>query len=187
MKKTKNQTAEALDIHDNQKNIHPDQVNHLNEVINFLDTSLGFKYELNGSLIRMTQIEDGKVVSFNLNSVEKVLLRQDFDGSYFLQINFMGGIKILITKNLVGFKPVELSGFDSQKIPKVVTTVDLQSVIKAIEDTYDEESYQAEVELSVLKKVYYSILLGAEAAGFEMKIEKDWYLRSMLNRSAEAG
>ncbi len=156
----------------------------INEIVNFLDCANGFTYKVNGTHIQITQKEDSKVISFSLENVEKVLSRQDFDGSVFLQVNFIGGLKVLITKHLVGFKPTELIGFDSQKIPKVVTTVDLKSVVKAIEDTYDEDNYQTDVELEVLTKVYHSILLGAESVGFEMSVERSWYLRSMLNRKA---
>jgi hypothetical protein len=156
----------------------------INEIVNFLDCASGFTYTVNESNIQITQKEDSKVITFSLESVEKVLSRQDFDGSVFLQVNFYAGLKVLVTKHLVGFKPVELLGFDSQKIPKVVTTVDLKSVVKAIEDTYDEENYQTDVELEVLTKVYHSILLGAETVGFEMTAERNWYIRSMLNRKA---
>ena len=156
----------------------------INEIVNFLDCANGFTYKVNGTDVHITQKEDSKVISFNLENVEKVLSRQDFDGSVFLQVNFFGGLKVLITKHLVGFKPIELVGFDSQKIPKVVTTVDLKSVVKAIEDTYEDDSYQSDVELEVLTKVYHSILLGAESVGFEMATERSWYLRSMLNRKA---
>ena len=156
----------------------------MNEIVNFLDCTHGFTYTVTESTIQITQKEDSKAISFSLENVEKVLSRQDFDGSVFLQVNFFGGLKVLITKHLVGFKPIELLGFDSQKIPKVVTTVDLKSVVKAIEDTYDEDNYQTDVELEVLSKVYHSILLGAETVGFEMTTERNWYLRSMLNRKA---
>ena len=156
----------------------------VNEIVNFLDCATGFNYKLNGNNVQISQKEDAKVISFNLENVEKVLSRQDFDGSVFLQLNFFGGLKVLITKFLVGFKPTELVGFDSQKIPKVVTTVDLKSVVKAIEDTYEEDHYQTDVELEVLTKVYHSILLGAESVGFDMMTERSWYMRSMLNRKA---
>lgn len=158
--------------------------NVINEIINFLDCSQGFSYKINESNIQITQTEDSKIIRLTLSHIEKVLSRQDFDGSTFLQVNFHGGTKVLITKHLVGFKPTGLVGFDSQKIPKVVTTVDLKSVVSAIEETYEDESHQTEVELEVLTKVYYSILLGAEAVGFEMSAERSWFMRSMLNRKA---
>lgn len=184
MKKT-NTHAPGKQHHDTAYEASQVQSNHaVNEIVNFLDCATGFDYKLIGTDVQISQKEDAKVISFNLENVEKVLSRQDFDGSVFLQVNFYGGLKVLVTKFLVGFKPTELVGFDSQKIPKVVTTVDLKSVVKAIEDTYEEDNYQTDVELEVLTKVYHSILLGAEAVGFDMMTERSWYLRSMLNRKA---
>lgn len=156
----------------------------INEIINFLDCSSGFSYQINESQLKISQKEDAKTMVLPLVKVEKVLVRQDFDGSSFLQVNFQGGNKVLITKLLIGFKPTTVMGFDSQKIPKVVTTVDLKSVVTAIEETYEDDSYQTEVELEVLTKVYHSILLGAEAVGFEMTDERNWFVRSMFNRKA---
>ena len=156
----------------------------INEIINFLDCASGFTYTLNEADIRISQNEDAKIIVLQFQNIEKVLNRQDFDGSPFLQVNFHGGLKVLITQHLIGFKPTGLVGFDSGKIPKVVTTVDLKSVVSAIEETYEDESHQTEVELEVLTKVYYSIMLGAEAVGFEMATERSWFIRSMLNRKA---
>ncbi len=156
----------------------------INEIVNFLDCTSGFTYKVGGTNLKISQKEDSKTIVLPLTKIDKVLVRQDFDGSVFLQVNFHGGSKVLITKILIGFKPTALVGFDSQKIPKVVTTVDLKSVVAAIEETYEDDGYQTEVELEILTKVYHSILLGAEAVGFEMIEERNWFVRSMLNRKA---
>jgi hypothetical protein len=154
----------------------------MNEIVNFLESTRYVKFEFDEVSLRLTQAEDKKTMTFNFSDVEKVLARTDFDGSQFIQINFSNKTKILITKNLIGFKPLELIGFDSSKIPKVVTTVDLMSVYKAIEDLTDsDETYQTATELEVLKKVYQSIMLGAEQIGFEMKAEKQWFSAFLLN------
>ena len=111
--------------------------------------------------------------------------RVDYDGSPFIQINFISGLKLLVTKNLIGFKPSDIIGFDTTKIPKVVTTVDLVSINKAIEDLADDvESVDAITEMEVLKKVYQSILYGAVAVGFEMQTEKAWFANYLLNSTA---
>ena len=166
----------------------PNELNNsdsLNEIVNFLETTQALNFKINRTDMQITQIEDKKTISFSVLSVEKVLLRTDFDGSCFIQVNFIDKTKVLVTKSLVGFKPVELAGFDSAKIPKVVTTVDLQSVYKAIEDLLDsEDTYQTATELDVLKKVYQSIMLGAEQVGFEMKAEKGWFSSFLLNTNA---
>jgi ABC-type histidine transport system ATPase subunit len=157
----------------------------LNQIVNFLDQQASFKYTVNENQITIQQSEDKKMISVNIADVEKVLSRVDYDGAQFLQVNFHGQLKILITKNLVGFKPIETLGFDSQKIPKVVTTVDLVSIVSAIEDLYDsEDNQQTLTEIEVLKKVFQSILVGAEAVGFDMRAEKLWFSRNLLNQSA---
>jgi len=79
----------------------------------------------------------------------------------FLQVNFLSGKKILLTENLIGFKPVPSRGLDLSKLPKVVTTPDLLSVVEAIEDSISFAV--ANDELDVLKRVFDSVLRGAEA------------------------
>ncbi len=156
--------------------------NVINEIINFLESNHQMCYLFDEKTIQITQPEDRKKITFSVDNVEKVLMRSDYDGTPFIQINFNNKSKVLITKNLVGFKPVELLGFDSTKIPKVVTTVDLKSVQKAIEDLCEsEETFQTMTEIEVLKKVYQSIMVGAEAIGFEMRPEKAWFSSFLLN------
>ena len=135
--------------------------------------------------LELTQKEDFKRIFIDFNDVEKVLDRQDVDGTRFIQINFSQGSKILITKSLVGFKPTELVGFDLTRIPRVVTTLDLKSVSKAIEDLFDsEDTSESKAEIEVLKKVYQSILFGAENIGFKMQAEKKWFSSILLNSQA---
>ena len=157
----------------------------VNQIVNFLDQNQSLSYKMVEYTLYVQQEEDKKTIKIDLNQVEKVLSRVDYDGSEFIQVNFNSQVKILMTKSLIGFKPIEVVGFDSSKIPKVVTTVDLKSISKAIEDIYDgDESLQSLTELEVLKKVFHSILIGAEAVGFEMRQEKDWFSRYLLNHSA---
>ena len=158
---------------------------HINEVINYLESQTQFIFKFDEEFLELTQREDSKKISIEFNQIEKVLTRQDVDDSKFLQINFKSGTKILITKNLVGFKPNQLIGFDLTKIPRVVTTIDLVGVAKAIEDLFDsEETYETQTEIEILKKVYQSILYGAENVGFKMQAEKTWLTSVMLNHSA---
>jgi hypothetical protein len=160
---------------------------HINEVVNFLETQTQFSYKFVEDNLELTQKEDSKKMVIDFKSVEKVLDRQDVDGSRFIQVNFEKGFKILITKSLIGFKPNELVGFDLSRIPRVVTTIDLKSVSKAIEDLFDsEETSETRAEIEVLKKVYQSILFGAENIGFKMSAEKKWFSSILLNHSAAA-
>lgn len=161
---------------------------HFNEVVNFLDSVDSFDYEIQtNEVFHLKQKEDQKVLTLNFLSIEKILKRQDIDGSEFLQLNFKSGSKILITRTLIGFKPENVFGFDHTKVPRVVTTVDLKSVATAIEELFDmDEHHNTQIELDVLKKVYHSILLGAESVGFKLTAEKNWISRFMLSNSAVA-
>lgn len=158
---------------------------HINDVVNYLESQTHFTFNFNEKVLDLTQKEDLKKISIDFEQIEKVLVRQDVDGSKFLQINFAAGTKILITKTLVGFKPNQLIGFDLTRIPRVVTTIDLVSVSKAIEDLFDsEETAESRAEIEILKKVYQSILYGAEGVGFKMQAEKTWLSAILLNQSA---
>lgn len=158
---------------------------HINDVVNYLESQTHFIFNFNEKVLELTQKEDLKKIAIDFEQIEKVLVRQDVDGSKFLQINFAAGTKILITKTLVGFKPNQLIGFDLTRIPRVVTTIDLVSVSKAIEDLFDsEETAESRAEIEILKKVYQSILYGAEAVGFKMQAEKTWLSAILLNQSA---
>jgi hypothetical protein len=175
-------------VEDTLKKINSETTSqHINDVINYLETQNQFVYSFDEASLELTQKEDLKKVSIEFEKIEKVLSREDIDGSKFLQVNFAGGSKILITKNLIGFKPNPLVGFDLTRIPRVVTTIDLQSVSKAIEDLLDsEENAESKAEIEILKKVYQSILYGAENVGFKMQAEKTWFSAILLNHTAMA-
>ncbi len=158
---------------------------HINDVVNYLESHTHFTFKFDEQILELTQKEDSKKIAIDFEQIEKVLARQDVDGSQFLQINFSQGSKILITKSLVGFKPNQLIGFDLSRIPRVVTTIDLVSVSKAIEDLFDsEETPESRTEIEILKKVYQSILYGAENVGFKMQAEKKWLSSILLNQTA---
>lgn len=157
----------------------------MNEILNFLESKAHFHFVLSNEAIELTQTEDQKTIGIKNEEIDKVLTRQDLDGSSFLQINFISGHKILITHSLIGFKPQEMVGFDAARIPKVVTTVDLLSVSKAIEELFDaDETPNSVAEVEVLKKVYQSIMIGAENIGFKMGTEKRWFSSVMHNPAA---
>ena len=160
---------------------------HINEIINYLDAQTHFSFKYDENTLELTQKEDYKKISIVFEQIEKVIVRQDVDNSKFLQINFQQGYKILITKTLIGFKPNQLVGFDLTRIPRVVTTIDLVSVSNAIEDIFEsEETIESKAEVEILKKVYQSILYGAEGVGFKMQAEKTWISSILLNRPAGA-
>ncbi len=113
---------------------------------------------------------DHKRITLNCFDLNEVMVRQDEAGKSFLQVNFTSGKKILITETLVGFRPLGLFGLDMEKIPKVVTTPDIQSVFEAIQEVLQSNDEQE--ELDVLRKVYDSVLCGGESVGFDLKDER---------------
>ena len=122
-------------------------------------------------LLQISQNTDGKTIIFPVADLEEVIPRIDSDGHIFLQVNFLSGKKItVLTENLIGFKPAPARGLDLGKLPKVVTTPDLLSVVEAIEDSITSEPNQPD-EIEVLKRVFDSVLRGAEAVGFDITPE----------------
>lgn len=143
----------------------------LSNILSFVDRTTGLKASiLEDGNVEIQQSLDGKAFQFEPRDISEVLNRLDTDGRPFIQINFKDTNKVLLTDNLVGFKPCETLGLDMSRIPKVVTTPDLKSVLDAIEDTLGAD--QAEHEVEILKKVYYSILAGAERIGFDLPFER---------------
>lgn len=141
----------------------------------FVTASEGLELAMDSEQFNLTikQSADGKEIAFAEESIEEVLERYDSDGRCFLQVNFLGGKKVLLTDKLIGFKPVALKGLDLRRLPKVVTTPDLVSVVEAIEDSLNVENPKYE-EVAVLRKVFDSVYQGAEEVGFDLSAEKTW-------------
>ena len=149
----------------------------LDEVLNFVDGSKGLASSVNkNGSVCIKQSTDNKVFCFESNFLEDVLQRTDADGKHFIQVNFRSGLKVLLTDTLVGFKPNEVVGLDMSKIPRVVTTPDLLSVLEAIEESFGSDN-TPEHEIDVLKRVFQSILTGGELAGFDLAFERKWLSR----------
>ncbi len=160
-----------------------EQTQQINE---FVAKSSGLKSKLSDAKkLHIHQTTDGKNIVFPIAELEEVISRIDSDGHPFLQVNFLSGKKILLTQNLIGFKPAPSRGLDLGKLPKVVTTPDLLSVVEAIEDTMSTTPAQPE-ELDVLKKVFDSVLRGAEAVGFDTTPERIWMQGLNKNTKASA-
>ena len=134
--------------------------------------------------IRLVQTMDQKALTIDFNHVEEVLTRFDSEQKMFLQINFTSGKKIILTENLIGFKPVASAGLDSSKLPKVVTTSDLMSVFEALEESLIAANEDAR-EIDTLKQIFSSIVTGAESVGILCPNERDW-LRCIPKARANA-
>lgn len=148
----------------------------------FLNNGSGMTLDFLGEdKLKLTQQVDGKSIEIERFGVEEVLERKDSTGKPFLQVNFFSGSKILLTKSLVGFKPALFEGVDARRVPNVVTTPDLLSIIEAFSE-FDEEEVS---EIRALRRMYFAILHGAEAVGFDLTNEKLW-LTKLLPDSAAA-
>lgn len=154
--------------------------NNMNNLIfkieEYVTLSKGLKFVKGENSIIISQLADNKKTILITENVVDVLQREDVDQRKFLQVNFSSGQKILLTDTLIGFKPVHIPGLDLSKIPKVVTTPDLKSVFEAIEESLSSDS-TSDFELEVLKKVFLSILSGAESIGFDLSQDRLWYSR----------
>lgn len=143
-------------------------------IADFVGDSCGLEMKPSDTgAIAIHQQTDGKILTFIIEEVEEVLERYDSEGRLFLQVNFNDGKKILLTEKLVGFKPVATKGLDLKKLPKVVTTPDLVSVVEAIEESLNSNNPRFE-EVEVLRRVFDSVLMGAQDVGFDLEAERAW-------------
>jgi len=126
--------------------------------------------------LAISQKGDAKKIKVRKGELIDVLARKDAEGKEFVQINFSSGRKILLTDQLIGFKPLPVAELDISKLPKVVTTLDLVSVFEAIEESVTTMGGRPE-DTETLKKVFQSILLGGEDVGFDLTTEKSWLRR----------
>lgn len=157
------------------------------QIRDFVSRSTGLKSSdrLVDGQIQILQQADGKTLAFAVADLDDVIPRIDSEGQVFLQVNFRSGKKILLTQNLIGFKPAPCRGLDLSKLPKVVTTPDLLSVVEAIEESMSTAPIQNE-EVDVLKRVFDSVLRGAEAVGFDTTSERIWLQGLGRNNKASA-
>ena len=157
--------------------------NLIDEIVSFIERtdglSINFEERAEERAV-ISQDVDGKTLIFDASAVDEVLHRTDADGRAFIQVNFMTGLKVLLTNTLVGFKPAVTTGLDMDRLPKVVTTPDLVSVSDAIGEALSSEFDQRQ-EVEILKKVYESVMRGGQLVGFELTDEKDWLDRLMAS------
>lgn len=142
------------------------------EIRRFVDGSEGLRLVESPltDYITIEQRLDKKRITLNCFDLDEILYREDEIGKGFLQVNFVSGKKILITTTLIGFRPLGLFGLDMERLPKVVTTPDIQSVFEAIQESLQANDEQE--ELDVLRKVYDSVVCGGESVGFDLKEER---------------
>jgi hypothetical protein len=161
------------------------QIDLLNSIHDFVRRSkeLDVQY-VESSVLKISQRIDGHTLFLDAGRLQDILMRTDADGRSFVQVNFHDSLKILITERLIGFKPIvrravasgtaptPAASAASAKLPRVVTTPDLMSVLEALEDAAET----ADRDLSVLRELFDSIVCGAEKVGFDVNREKAWLL-----------
>lgn len=155
-------------------------------IVNFVSQSRGLRFLESGTdELIISQSIDGKYLTVNTNTITEVLPRKDSKKDLFLQVNFSDGKKVILTDNLIGFKPATYSDLDMNRLPKVVTTPDLISFIEVLEDSlYDTEVSMDEIK--DVKQYFESVLMGAEAIGFNLICERVWIAR-LLNHQISTG
>ncbi len=154
----------------------------LSEILAFVQNTRGLRFQPTSPAgrTRITQVIDGKHFEFQTSDLESVLPRTDTEGQDFIQINFCSSKKVLMTTTLVGFKPVPLKGLDLAKLPRVVTTPDIESVFEAVQDAL-HASDNDPAEVTVLKKVFEAVVAGGESVGFDLSAERAWIARIPSN------
>ncbi len=158
----------------------------IQSIVKFVSQSRGLRFLESGTdELIICQSVDGKYLTVDTNTISEVLPRTDSKKDLFLQVNFSDGKKVILTENLIGFKPAIYSDLDMNRLPKVVTTPDLISFIEVLEDSlYDTEVSMDEIE--DVKQYFECVLMGAEAIGFNLICERIWIAR-LLNYQIPTG
>lgn len=151
----------------------------LSIIQDFVSKSSGLSANTNleGEVV-IGQKGDAKEIKLRKTDLLDVLVRKDSEGKEFIQVNLIEERKILLTDQLVGFKPHPITDLDVSKLPKVVTTLDLISVFEAIEEAsaVNRTGVSSE-DTETLKKVFQAILQGGEDVGFNLTMERSWLKR----------
>ncbi len=156
------------------KQVHQDES--FQAIVDYVKSASGYGVQADTVKVTLVQSTDGKVLTISKESLKSVLKRKDDNGQPFLQINFEDGNKILVTENLIGFRPEEIPELDMRRIPKVVTTPDLRSIFDAIQEALHSQE-EAQSELEILRRIFESVITGGEAIGFDLASEKEWLRR----------
>ena len=128
--------------------------------------------------VSISQSGDSKKLKIRKMDLVDVLVRKDGEGKEFVQVNLSTGRRLLLTDQLVGFKPLPIAELDIQQLPRVVTTLDLLSVFEAIEESVSAAAPgEPNNDSDTLKRVFNAILLGGEDVGFDLSTERSWLKR----------
>ncbi len=144
----------------------------LQQIQNYVARATGLSAELQEDGIVVVQKVDNKSLRLVASHLEEVLIRQDHHGVSFLQVNFGDHRKILLTDTLIGFKPSVLADLEMERLPKVVTTPDIQSIFEALHEALGNMDVGMEIEIQNLRRVFESVVKGGEQVGFDLDLER---------------
>ncbi len=157
----------------------------IQSLVDFVSQCHGLSFlESDSGELTIYQRVDGKYLTFKTSDIEKVLCRVDVQKKPFLQVNFIKNKKLLLTDDLVGFKPIISSGLDVARLPKVVTTPDLISFIDILENSLCNGVQVMAEDIEDVRQYFDSVLMGAEAIGFNLMCERMWIERLFNYRPA---
>ena len=158
----------------NISSLHQDKL--IENIAHFIDKTSGLAINWCDEIsININQLSDNKSLPIRIQSLNNVILRKDSRSRDFVQIDFSNGSKVLLTQQLIGFKPYPIHGLDMREVPKVVTTTDLYKVFQAIEETLALDG--SDIELNLLSHIFRSILKGGEMVGFDLRKERSCFHR----------
>ena len=158
----------------NISNLHQEKL--IENIAHFIDKTSGLTINWCGETsVNIGQVSDNKSLPIHIQSLHNVILRKDSRKRDFIQIDFSNGSKVLLTQQLVGFKPHPIHGLDMNEVPRVVTTTDLYKVFQTIEETLALDG--CELEIDLLSHIFRSILKGGEMVGFDLKKEREYFHR----------
>jgi hypothetical protein len=162
------------------------QLELLGEIRRFISKADGLQTEeRDAGQIRILQKADHRFLDIDPANLEEVLFRSDTEGRAFLQINFCTSKKILVTESVIGFKPIPVVDLAASRLPRVVTTLDIASVVDVIQDAlHAQDSIDKDVRL--LRQVLEAVIAGGESVGFNLREERLWVARLVYTTTTSA-
>jgi len=156
------------------------------QIRRYVDSTSGLSVEVNhGVGITIQQKIDGKAIVFREAEIDLIMSRTDDRERTFIQVNFHSGKKVLLTDQLIGFRPSPIEGIKMESLPTVVATPDLVSIFEAMEECLEVAPDNVPTFIE-LRHAFMSIIEGGEAIGIDFTQEKLWIKHMVLNKKIAA-
>lgn len=156
------------------------------QIQRYVDSTSGLSVEFKqGTGITVQQKIDGKAILFRESDIDLIMSRTDDRERTFIQVNFHSGRKVLLTDQLIGFKPSPIEGIKMESLPTVVATPDLVSLFEAMEECLEAAPDNVPTFIE-LRHAFMSIVEGGEAVGIDFSKEKLWIKQMVLNKKTAA-